>query len=49
VVTSKLDAQLVACTRKVPSLSRDCDLQTAAFSCLRGLLAYQQAATAHPP
>jgi hypothetical protein len=25
---------LVACTRKVPSLSWDCDLQTAAFSLL---------------
>jgi hypothetical protein len=39
VVTSKLDGELVACTRKVPFLSRDCDLQTAAFSVLRGLLA----------
>ena len=34
VVTSNRDGELVACTRKVPSLSRDCDLQTAAFSLL---------------
>jgi hypothetical protein len=34
IVTSKLPGELVACTRKVPSLSRDCDLQTAAFSLL---------------
>jgi hypothetical protein len=34
VVTSKLDRQLVACTRKVPSMTRDCDLQIAAFSLL---------------
>jgi hypothetical protein len=39
VVTSTPDDELVACTRKVPSLSRERDLHTAAFSLLRGLLA----------
>jgi hypothetical protein len=34
VVTSKLDRQLVAGTRKAPSMTRDWDLQTAAFSLL---------------
>jgi hypothetical protein len=36
VVTSKLNAELVACTRKVSSLSVRCDLHTAAFFQLRG-------------
>ena len=34
VVTTKAGRGLVACTRKVPSLSWDCDLQTAASSLL---------------
>jgi hypothetical protein len=47
VVTSKLDGELVACTRKVPSLSRDATFRQPHSPCLRGLLAYQPAATTH--
>jgi hypothetical protein len=41
-VTSKPACVLVACTRKVPSSSGECDLQQAAFSQLRGALALQR-------
>jgi hypothetical protein len=45
VVASKRDSELVACTRNVPSSSRDCDLQPAVFSLLETALAQSGAST----
>jgi hypothetical protein len=44
-VTSNRIGGLVACTRKVPSSVRECDLQQAAFSLLGGPLRAQQSVT----
>jgi hypothetical protein len=42
VVTSKLDDELVACTRKVPSLSRDATFRQPHSPCSEGSLRNQQ-------